>query len=79
VENISLTSSKISNNNNNNKVRIATKLSLRLINKASRHKDVLGSGGIAPAFLTSELEGGEWLASRPGRITLGESVRLPTV
>jgi hypothetical protein len=27
---------------------------------------------IAPPFLTSELDGGEWSASRPGRITPGE-------
>jgi hypothetical protein len=28
-----------------------------------------GSGGIAPPFLTSALDGGEWSASRPGRFT----------
>jgi hypothetical protein len=28
-----------------------------------------GSGGIAPRILTSALDGGEWLASRPGRFT----------
>jgi hypothetical protein len=28
-----------------------------------------GSGGIAPHFLTSALDGGEWSASRPGRFT----------
>jgi hypothetical protein len=26
------------------------------------------SGGIAPPFFTSELGGGEWLASRPGHL-----------
>jgi hypothetical protein len=26
-----------------------------------------GSGGVAPPFLNSELDGGEQLASRPGR------------
>jgi hypothetical protein len=31
-----------------------------------------GSGGIAPPFLSSALDGGEWSASRPGRLTLGE-------
>jgi hypothetical protein len=31
-----------------------------------------GSGGIAPAFLTSALDGGEWSASRLGRFTPGE-------
>jgi hypothetical protein len=28
-----------------------------------------GSGGIAPPFLTSALDGGEWSASRPGWCT----------
>jgi hypothetical protein len=32
----------------------------------------MGSGGIAPRFLTSTLDGGVWSASRPGRITSGE-------
>jgi hypothetical protein len=32
----------------------------------------MGSGGIAPPFLTSALDGGEWSASRPGRFTSGE-------
>jgi hypothetical protein len=31
-----------------------------------------GSGGIAPQFLTSALDGGEWLASRPGHFPPGE-------
>jgi hypothetical protein len=31
-----------------------------------------GSGGIAPPFLPSALDGGEWSASRPGRFTSGE-------
>jgi hypothetical protein len=43
------------------------KLSLCLINKAPRHEDVWGSGGIAPLFWTLALYGGEWSASRPGR------------
>jgi hypothetical protein len=29
-------------------------------------------GGIAPAFLTSALDGGEWLSSRSGRFTPGK-------
>jgi hypothetical protein len=40
--------------------------SLYLINQARRHGDAQGSGGIAPSFLTSELDGGKWSASRPG-------------
>jgi hypothetical protein len=31
-----------------------------------------GSGGIAPLFLTSALDEGEWFASRPCRFTPGE-------
>jgi hypothetical protein len=31
-----------------------------------------GSGGIAPPFLTSALDGDEWLALRSGRFTPGE-------
>jgi hypothetical protein len=31
--------------------------------KASRHEDTRGSGGMAPPFLTSTLDGGEWSAS----------------
>jgi hypothetical protein len=31
-----------------------------------------GSGGIAPPFLTSALEGVEWSAPRPSRVTRGE-------
>jgi hypothetical protein len=37
-----------------------------------------GSGGIAPPFLTSALDGDEWSASRPGRFTLrGNCPRYP--
>jgi hypothetical protein len=32
----------------------------------------MGSGGIAPPFLTSTLDGGEWLASRSSHFTPGE-------
>jgi hypothetical protein len=32
----------------------------------------MGIRGIAPPFLTSALDGGEWSASRPGRFTVGE-------
>jgi hypothetical protein len=30
------------------------------------YEDVWGSGGIAPTFLISALDGGEWSASHPG-------------
>jgi hypothetical protein len=46
--------------------RINVKLSLQY---AVRHEDVWGSGGIAPSFLTSALDGGEWSASCPCRFT----------
>jgi hypothetical protein len=36
------------------------------------HEDELGSGGIAPPFSTSSLDGDEWSASRPGRFIFGE-------
>jgi hypothetical protein len=32
----------------------------------------MGSGGIAPPFSTSTLDGGEWSASLPGCFTRGE-------
>jgi hypothetical protein len=35
--------------------------------QASRHEDAWGRGGIDQVFLTSELVGSEWSASRPGR------------
>jgi hypothetical protein len=33
----------------------------------------MGSGCVAPAILTSALDGGEWSASRPSRFTPGET------
>jgi hypothetical protein len=53
-------------------LHLKVNLSLCLINKAERHGDVWDSGGIAPPFLTSVLDGGEWSVSRPSRFTLGE-------
>jgi hypothetical protein len=35
------------------------------------------SGGINSPFLTSALDGGEWLASRPGRFTPGKEPPVP--
>jgi hypothetical protein len=32
----------------------------------------MGTGGIAPSFLTSALDGGEWSASRPSPFTPGK-------
>jgi hypothetical protein len=45
---------------------------LYLIKQATRNEDVLGSGDIAPLFLTVAVNGGEWSTSRPGRFTPGE-------
>jgi hypothetical protein len=53
-------------------ITVKVKLSLCLINSALCHEDIWGSGGIAPPFLTSALDGGEWSASRPCRFTPGE-------
>jgi hypothetical protein len=36
------------------------------------YKDIWRSGGRAPSFLPSELDGGEWLSSRPCRFTTGK-------
>jgi hypothetical protein len=47
------------------------KLSL-VLNQASRHEDVWGSGGIVPLLLTSALDGGERSGSCPGPFTPGE-------
>jgi hypothetical protein len=47
------------------------KLSLCLVNSALCHEGILGSGGIAPQFLTSALDA-EWSASRPDCFTPGE-------
>jgi hypothetical protein len=35
------------------------------------------SGGVAPPFLTSPLDGGEWSASRPGHFNLGKRPLYP--
>jgi hypothetical protein len=37
------------------------------------HEDIWGSGGIAPPFLTSAVDGDEWSASRQGYFTSGET------
>jgi hypothetical protein len=52
--------------------KVKLKLSLCLINYALRHENVWGSGGIAPVFLTSALDG----ASRPGRFITTEKAPL---
>jgi hypothetical protein len=40
-----------------------------VLTEARRHKDVWGSKGIDPPFLTSTPDGGGWSASRPGPVT----------
>jgi hypothetical protein len=37
----------------------------------------MGSGGIAPTFLTSALDGSQWLASRLYRFTPGKEAPVP--
>jgi hypothetical protein len=44
-----------------------------LINQALRHEGVWESEDIAPPFLISALDGGEWSASRLGRLIAGET------
>jgi hypothetical protein len=46
-------------------------------NQALRHEDIWESEGMAPPFLISGLDGGEWLASSPGRFTRGKNHRYP--
>jgi len=49
-----------------------------LLNQAPCHKDVRGSGCIAPrTFLSLTVNGGERSVSRSGRFTLGESAPVP--
>jgi hypothetical protein len=47
------------------------KLSLCLINYVLHHEDVWANRGTAPTFLTSALDGGDSLVSRPSRFTPG--------
>jgi hypothetical protein len=49
------------------------KLFLSLICYALCHEDICGSVGIAPPFLNSVLDGGEYSASRPSLFTPGET------
>jgi hypothetical protein len=42
---------------------------LCFINEAPCQEDLYAIAAIAPPFLTSVLDGGEWSASRPGRCT----------
>jgi hypothetical protein len=52
-------------------------MSLCLINWPSHHEDEWGSGGIAPPFLTSTLDGGELSASHSRRFTSGKGLPYP--
>jgi hypothetical protein len=42
------------------------------------HGDKRGSGGIAPPFLTSALDGDKWSALHSGHCTLGNEPLVPT-
>jgi hypothetical protein len=48
-------------------VKVKVKLFLCLNNYIPRHEDVKGTGGIAPPFPTSAIDGGKLSISRPGR------------
>jgi hypothetical protein len=50
------------------------KLSLCLINYAQRYEDVWWSGGIAPPFLTLDLDGGQ--LNTPAALTPGIETRV---
>jgi hypothetical protein len=52
-------------------MQVEVKWHLCLINWASRHKDEWGNGGIAPPFLTSAPDGGQWSTSCHGRFNPG--------
>jgi hypothetical protein len=56
--------------------KVKVNASLGLIN-SPRREDVWGSGGMAPPFMKSALNGGEWSASRPCRFTPGKRPRYP--
>jgi hypothetical protein len=51
---------------------VIAKLAICSINLAVRRDDVWGSVDVAPSFLTSALNGGEWSASLPGRFIPGK-------
>jgi hypothetical protein len=52
------------------KINVKVKLSLGL---SPRHEDVLGERKYCSTHsLTSALDGGDWSASHPGRLTYGE-------
>jgi hypothetical protein len=57
---------------------VKVKLSLYLINEAPYHEGIWGSGGVAPPFLTSTLDRGEWSFSHPGHFNPREKLPLPT-
>jgi hypothetical protein len=44
-----------------------------IINETPLPEDVWGTKGIAPPFLTSALDGGEWSVLRSGRVNPGET------
>jgi hypothetical protein len=54
---------QVNKNSNNILLKVKVNLSLCLINQASRHEDVWGSGSIAPPFSILALESVKWSAS----------------
>jgi hypothetical protein len=54
------------------------KLSLCLIKHCDVETYIRGRGGVVSGILTSEIDGVEWLGSRPGRFILAERAFRPT-
>jgi hypothetical protein len=58
-------------------VKLINLQAVLVCNVLSGHEDIWGSGGIAPPFLTSALDGGGWSASRPDRFGPGKKPQVP--
>jgi hypothetical protein len=53
-------------------------LTLKIVNGKEKGKQkTYRGGGIAPPFLISALDEGEWASSPPCRFTLGETTTIP--
>jgi hypothetical protein len=64
--------------NNNKRIHLGKGKVVLVLNQLStRHEDLWGSGSIAPPFMTSVLDGGEWSASRPSCFTPGKDTPYP--
>lgn len=61
----------------NHEVKVEVNSSMCLINSASRHEEILGTGYMAPTFSTSTLDVDDQSASRPSRLISGEKYPIP--